>query len=89
MRTKKEIAATLSKFAQVAFYDEQSQEHLLVIFDREEEDICTIVKRKGEWSLRRWEKEASITENELVDFLWKHRAAFRQSMLLCTSRGSE
>lgn len=93
MKTKKDIAATLSEFTQFASYDQELQKHYLVFYDRKRGGIYTIMKRlNGQWSIHGYgwhycdDGETFMNEKELLNLLWIHRSAFRQTLLALKER---
>lgn len=94
MKTKKDIAAMLSRFTQIASYDEKLEKYYLVFSDKKRKGIYTLMLKEKQWSIHGRglgycdENETFLEEKELLQFLWLHRAAFRQSVLTLQETGS-
>ncbi|MFC5775176.1 hypothetical protein [Ectobacillus antri] len=87
MKTKKDIYAVLSNFASIADYDAELQKYYLVFSDRKRGGVYTLMRKGEQWSTHGYgldymdDRETFLTEKEVVDFLWIHRAAFRQTVM--------
>ncbi|MFX3623224.1 MAG: hypothetical protein ACE3JP_04045 [Ectobacillus sp.] len=87
MRTKADITAILAKFSSIASYDSHLEKYYLVFPDKKRGGIYTLMKKEEQWSIHGKgedycdEQETFLSEKEVVDFLWKNRAAFRKSLL--------
>lgn len=88
MKSKAEIATTLSRFVSIASYDEELRKYYLVFDDRKRGGIYTLMLKGNQWSIHGHglnycdDGETFLSEKEVVDFLWNHRAAFQKSAVM-------
>lgn len=87
IKRKLDAMQLLEEFTNLASYDAEKQKYYFVFQDKERGGQYTLMKKQNRWSIHgKGENYCDDgetimnTTDDLLDFLWKHRAKINQSL---------